>query len=179
MMDIKDNLEIIEYKEIVERFEYLGDIGYIAPYYLKTNKFNIIPFNKVSKNLRTLLINLLNLEFEKEFNQTYTEQFIRQKWSGIQVFYIITNFEQDKLIGSIAIDNKNHFPCISNLYILSEYRNQGYATYLLDYANKYIKSLGFEQSRLWCKDELLEFYKKKGWNFEKKFNNNNIMILNL
>lgn len=179
MSNIIDNLEIIEYKEIIERSEYLADVGYVAPYYLKTNKFNIIPFEKVNKNLRTLLIELLNIEFEKEFNQTYNEQFIRQKWTGVQVFYIITNREQDKLIGSIAIDNKNYFPCISNLYILLEYRNQGYATFLLNYANKYIKSLGLNLSRLQCNDRMLEFYEKKGWIFEQKYNNNNIMILNL
>ena len=179
MMNIKYNLEIIEHKEIVERYEYLDNIGYVAPYYLKTNKFNIIPFNKVNKNLRTSLIELLNLEFEEEFNQTYSEQFIRQKWSGIQIFYVMTNIEQDKLIGSMAIDNKNHFPCISSLYILTEHRNQGYATFLLDYANKYIKSLGFNLSRLQCNDRMLEFYENKGWKFEQKYHNNNIMIYNL
>lgn len=169
---LENNIKVIEYDEIVERTQYL-DIGYIAPYYLKTDKFNIIAFNNVKKELRTKLINLLNNEFENIFS----EQYIRYNWVGIEIFYVMISPDNNELIGCIALDNKNGFICLSNLYITEENRNKGYGKLLLEYIYMYIKRLGYNNVRLWCKDNLVSYY--KGWRKETKIDNNNILIFDI
>ena len=165
---------ILEYDEIIDRSEYTEN-GYIAPYYLKTYKFEILPFNRIEKSIRTDLINLLNETFK---DTKYTEQFIRLNWQGLNIFYVMITTE-NKLVGCIAIDRRNMNPFISNLYILEEYRNKGYGKYLINYSNKYIKRLGYTYSRLWCDDNLKSYYENNGWIFENKINNKNIMIYDI
>ena len=166
---------VLEYNEIIERTNYLEN-GYIAPYYLKTDEFEILPYEKIDKKLRLILLELLNIEFAPII---YNEQYIRFNWNKTDIFYVITKPNQQELIGCIAIYNKNYTPFISNLFIINEYRNKGYSTILLEYAYNFIKMLGFNKVRLWCNDNLIDFYIKKKWIFENKMNDKNIMIYHI
>ena len=160
-------------EEIFERSDYLLDVGYIAPYYLKTDNYEILPFEKIKKGLRVLLLEYLNDIFKPI---EYNEQYIRYNWKSLDIFYVLTTPKQENLIGCIAVDIKNGFPLISNLLIIPKYRKQNYANILLEYCFNYIKILKFREVRLWCNDELIDFYIKKNWKFEKKIDNNNIML---
>lgn len=174
-IEIFKKYNILEFKEIIERTNYLEN-GYISPYYLKTKEFEILPFEYINKKLRTILLELLNQEF---ININYNEQYIRFNWKQTDIFYVITTQEQNELIGCIALDIKNFTPFISNLYIINKFRKNGYCNILLNYIYNYVKLLGFNKVRLWCNDELIEFYKNKNWLFENKINDKNIMYYNI
>jgi hypothetical protein len=53
---------------------------------------------------------------------------------------------------------------------------EGYSKILLDFANQHIKSMGFDEARLWCEKELIPFYKKLEWNIEKMSDEKYVMI---
>jgi len=91
----------------------------------------------------------------------------------------MTSEDQNKLYGTIAVDRKNFYPYISQLYIVESERCRGLARHLINFSNRYIKSLNFTQSRLWCENKLVEYYTKLGWFFEGKQNDLNIMVFNL
>ena len=91
----------------------------------------------------------------------------------------MTSEDNTMLYGTIAIDKKNFYPFISNLYIVLEQRSKGLGNFLLKFANKYIKSLQFTQSRLWCENKLVPFYTNLGWEIESKKDELNIMIYDL
>jgi len=161
-------------KPINNRISYQADVDFFCPQMLETNLYYIIPYDLTKGHIRKELINMLNSEWEN-----YSDEFILSNWQNQDIFYVlVSNIEdsQGEFIGTIAIDRKMFYPFISQLYINKKYRSLGYAKILIDFANQYIKSMGFDESRLWCDEELIPFYKKLGWIIEKMSDNKYVMV---
>ena len=185
-----NSFKILEFGKVNTRSDYLADVGLISPPYVITDHFQILPFDEIDTNMKHNIINLLNAEFgvkdnqdeqdeQDEDNIVYSENFINTTWSGANIFYVMTSMDKSKLYGTIAIDRKNFYPYISQLYIVKEERYRNLSKHLINFANRYIKSLNFTQSRLWCENKLVSYYTKLGWHFEGKHNKLNIMFFNL
>jgi GNAT superfamily N-acetyltransferase len=173
------NFKILKFGKVESRADYLSDVGMISPPYVMTDQFQIIPFEYVDESMQSQIINLLNDEFGKSSDIEYSNTFIRDNWTGANIFYVMTSPDRLKLYGTVAIDRKNFYPCISQLYIVEDQRGRDLAKHLINYSNRYIKTLNFSQSKLWCEDKLLNFYEKLGWKFESKKDNYNIMTYDL
>lgn len=55
--------------------------------------------------------------------------------------------------------------------IFEEFQGNGYARIMLNYAYEKFQSLGYDKIYVWT-DQVPEFYKKLGWNFEGKITKN-------
>jgi hypothetical protein len=173
-----NSFKIINFGKVNTRSDYLADVGLISPPYVITDQFQIIPFELVTSNImKNEIINLLNKEFGHDI--IYSEQFINNTWSGANVFYVMTSSDKSKFYGTIAVDRKNFYPYISQLYIVEDERCRNLGKHLINFANRYIKSLNFTQSRLWCENKLVNYYSKLGWYYEGKQKNLNIMVFDL
>ena len=164
-------------KPIENRISYQADIDFFCPHMLETNLYYIIPYDLTENHIRKELIKMLNSEWEN-----YSDEFILSNWQNQDIFYVlVSNIEdsQGEFIGSIAIDRKMFYPFISQLYVNKKYRSLGYSKILLDFANQHIKSMGFDEARLWCEKELIPFYEKLGWSIEKISDEKYVMIKSL
>ena len=173
-----NTFKILSFGKVNSRQDYLADVGLISPPYVITDQFQIIPFELISdKTMVNEIINLLNYEFGHEMQ--YSEDIINKTWTGANVFYVMTSTDKKKFYGTIAIDRKNFYPYISQLYIVEDERCRNLAKHLINFANRYIKSLNFTQSRLWCENKLIQYYNNLGWYYEGKQKDLNIMVFNL
>ena len=84
--------------------------------------------------------------------------------------------KEKEFVGCIAVDRKNFTPSISQLYVVPKYRKKGYSKRLMEFAIHYVKSMEFHEVKLWCKSDLVEFYEKQGWIFERKANNDTYVM---
>ena len=174
-----NSFKIINFGKVSNRTDYLADVGLISPPYVITDQFQILSFDQINSDMKQYIIDLLNEEFGQTNDVYYSEDFINNTWSGANVFYVMTSSDRSKLYGTIAVDRKNFYPYISQLYIVEEERSRNLAKHLINFANRYIKSLNFTQSRLWCENKLVSYYTNLGWYFEGKENDLNIMVFNL
>lgn len=62
-------------------------------------------------------------------------------------------------------------PWLCNVMIFEEFQRKGYARIMLNYAYEKFQSLGYDKIYVWT-DQVPEFYKKLGWNFEGKITKN-------
>jgi hypothetical protein len=168
-----DNIIIYQYEPLKNREEYQADIGYFSPYYLISNLFNIIPYENTPLNIKKQVCNMLNHEFGTS-DLFYNDDYITSNWKYANIFYVVMN--KNSLLGTIAIDRKNFYPCISQLCIVPSKRSLGLGKYLIEFANKYIKSMGFDKSRLWCKEELIPYYQKLNWSIENQIDDSNYIM---
>ncbi|MCQ4638212.1 GNAT family N-acetyltransferase [Anaerovorax odorimutans] len=88
--------------------------------------------------------------------------------TGIPQWYIVENEEQEIIAGAGVIDNDFHqrkdlAPNLCALYVEEDYRNQGIASRILDFARRDLSRLGF--SKLYLITDHTEFYEKCGWDF--------------
>jgi GNAT superfamily N-acetyltransferase len=163
------------YEKIYHRCNYQADVKYSCPIMAKSKLFSILPYELVNDNIKKDV--LLNLQ--KEWKDYKKKDFIISNWQNQNIFYVLTTSNQDELIGTIAIDRKLFLPFISQLYVIDKHRKKGFAKKLLNFANKYVKSLGFNESRLWCNEHLVNFYGKLNWKIENKSGNKYIMVRRL
>ena len=178
---IKDKVngfKILNFGKVNTRQDYLADVGLISPPYVITDQFQIVPFELITnKQMLNEIINSLNNEFGNDM--AYSEDIINKTWTGANVFYIMTSSDKTKFYGTIAIDRKNFYPYISQLYIVEDERCRNLGKHLINFANRYIKSLNFTQSRLWCENKLVQYYDRLGWYYEGKQKDLNIMVFDL
>lgn len=172
-----NNFKIIKYHKIKDKgFKKNEDVIY--PYYLITNKFQLHSYECVNDDIKVQVIN--NLNDEIKCKDGYTNQYILSNWKDNNIFYVLTSPDNKNLYGTIAINfNNMDNPFISDLFTVKKYRSNGYARYLLRYANKYIKKLGYSKSILWCNYYLLKYYKNLGWEIQKKLEDYYVMEYNL
>lgn len=96
--------------------------------------------------------------------------YINKHWNseGGDALFVMTDQESEEFLGCVAVDRKNFFPFIGNLYVSKDKRNRGLAARLMDYAERFIcDGLKFDRARLWCDASLIDFYIKKGYIVEK------------
>ena len=150
--------------------QYQADVGLVCPMIKQQKDVIIKPYAETSPNIQAVVREHLKREFQSTLLQdpaAFTDEYIRRNWASSDAFYVMTDLASIDFIGCIAVDRKNFYPYISNLYVSPEYRNQGRATQLLDFAEEYIKyHMGFNTSRLWCDEKLVVFYNKRGYKIE-------------
>lgn len=173
---MNDNFEVIKYHRIKDKGFKINN-EYIFPYYLVTDKFQLYPYEYIDNDIKKQVINSLNNEVN--CIDAYSNEYILSNWSNSNIFYVLTSSDNKTLYGTIAIKIDNNSPFIGDLFIVKKYRSNGYARYLLKYANKYIKKLGFSKSILWCNDYMLKYYKKLGWKIQNKTKDYYVMEYNL
>lgn len=103
----------------------------------------------------------------------YTDQFILKNFSCGDMLYVATISQ--KVVGCVAVDRKRFQPFISTLLVVPDMRNKGYSKFLIQFAEQYVKQFGFNESRLWCRSNLLDFYKALGYTTECKEGENIVM----
>ena len=164
----------------IENFDamcsFQADVGKICPIHIITAEYTIQVYQNHEQTIQEELLSYLQDEWNNE-DTNYTHQYIVTNWPDANAFYIMTNTNTGSLIGSIAVDRKNFLPFISNLYILPEYRKKGYASVLLQTAEDYIKSMGFTEAHLWCKESLITYYQKRGYEIENSKNETKIVMV--
>ena len=171
-----DNFTVIRYHRIKDK-GFKKDNDYIYPFYLETDKFQLYPYENVNNDIKRQVINNLNNEVGSI--DAYTNEYILSNWSGSHILYVLTSSDNKNLYGTIGIKVDKDTAFISDLFTVKKYRANGYARYLLKYANKYIKRLGFSKSTLWCNDYMLKYYKNLGWEIQTKTKDYYIMEYNL
>jgi GNAT superfamily N-acetyltransferase len=137
---------------------FLADSGLICALEETNDDYIIKRYQETSDNMQKQVINELQKEWE-----FYNHSYIISNWSDSGVFYVMTTIDEKEFIGSIAVDRKNFYPYISQLYIVESKRNNGYAKILLSFAEKYTIEFGFNTARLWCSKDLIKFYEKLDW----------------
>lgn len=157
--------------KINHRCNFQADVEYICPISIKTDTFEILPYESVNDNIKQAVIDNLKTEWTE-----YTHEFIKSNWQSQDIFYVMTSKNQEDFIGTVAIDRKVFLPFISQLYVAEKYRNKGYGKKLINFANHYIGMLGFSESRLWCKKHLLDFYTKIDWQVENEHPDKYVMF---
>ena len=95
-----------------------------------------------------------------------SSKFIEEQWCASDVMYVLIS--DNTFAGCVAVDRKNFLPCISHVYVVRDKRNKGFSKLLMQVAEEYIKSMGFDEARLWCEEKLANFYAKMGYLEEKK-----------
>lgn len=105
--------------------------------------------------------NLVSLEGEKEY--------LQKNINGEAVFFIVT-LDQDKVIGTVGIENINHVHRRGTLGVFIEdkdYRNNGYGTeairLVLEYGFKYLNLNNINLDLIACNERALACYKKCGF----------------
>jgi GNAT superfamily N-acetyltransferase len=157
-----------------------ADIGLACPTEVHSEFYDIMPYQYINNELQEKTAQYLQNEWGNK--KTYTVDTILEEWPLIDALYVMTyNTKQVKtkssVIGCVAIDRKYFFPFISHLYVLPELRGKGYGAVLIDFALKTVKILGFNRCKLWCDQNQINYYIKKGWTTEVQKNDLYIMSI--
>lgn len=175
-------------KSLIDRKKYENklckfkdDTGYVCPIHYKEKKNKIIPYQESTKEIQNKVCEYMIKEWAKEAkinNIDDAHHYIIHNWSAGDILYVLIN--ESELLGFIAVDRKQFYPFISHLYVTLGNRKKRFGKLLIDFAIEYIKVLKFSEGKLWCKKELVPFYKNYGWKIiDNKNPNAIIMIKNL
>jgi len=154
-----------------DQCHFQADAGYVCPLTQETSTYKIIQYNQAFPEVQSVVIKHL----KKEFGDFYSDRFVRKNWSSGDVFYVMVDKSETRFIGCVAVDRRNFYPYISELYVVPNERRNGYATKLLKFGEEYTKSLSFYVAKLWCDKELVGFYKKRGYTIEEIKDNTYMM----
>lgn len=123
-----------------------------------------------------------NYNYWKHFNPKldYNEstQKINSMRSNIDKLPLgIALIDNETIIGFCTLrENRldNHLdinPWLCNVMVFSEFRKKGYARKMIEFACEKFKQLGFDKIYSWT-DQVPDFYKSLGWNYEGKVTKN-------
>lgn len=157
-------------KTMSSQCQYQADVGYVCPLNMKHSRYEITPYQKCPESVQNDVLSHLRQEWGKE----YTNDYIERNWATGDIMYVL--MKEKEFVGCIAVDRKNFTPSISQLYVVPKYRKKGYSKRLMEFAIHYVKSMEFHEVKLWCKSDLVEFYEKQGWIFERKANNDTYVM---
>jgi predicted N-acetyltransferase YhbS len=92
------------------------------------------------------------------------------------ISYVVAE-EDNKIVGIIGFEScklgDDDYFYISPLEILEEYRNKGYGTLLLENVKDSSKAFKLKGVSLFCKEELVFFYSKRGFRVSNSIENEN------
>lgn len=136
---------------------YHSDIGVVAPLEVYSEYYYILPYQKTDLQVQESLVLKL-----KELHPNMKREDILEQWTGSDVMYVMIT-HMNECIGSIAVDRKNFDPFISYVYVDPAYRKKGYGERLLQHGEDYAREFKFKEVKLWCKQELIPYYTRYGW----------------
>ena len=149
---------------------YYADAGYVCTMSYVQDSIHIRPFQEANEDLKMQTALELTREWGEKLNITNPiemQLYIARNWSSTDVLYVMSNM--GAFVGCIAVDRKNFYPFIGNVFVTHKFRSQGNGKVLMEFAEKYIfTQLKFEYARLWCDDSMLPYYTKQGYVFEHK-----------
>jgi GNAT superfamily N-acetyltransferase len=142
-----------------------ADAGLVCPVKVNAPTFNIIRYQDAIVDVQADVVRHL----QKEWG--YNREFIETQWSAVtgDVLYVMVGNNTghtdnaDRFIGCVAVDRKNFYPYISQLYVIEAERKRGHARKLLKAAEEYTRRMGFNTARIWCNTQLVPWYQKQGW----------------
>lgn len=172
---MKVNIEFQESK-IEDISSYTADTGLVNAVHKESSEYILTPFQNSPKDIQTEVVSYLKKEWyeSNKKDDTFSIDFIKTTWNDANnILYVLMqkNLKDSnlvRLIGTVAIDRKQFVPFFSQLFVVPHERNKGYANILIKHAEKYIKKMRFNKSKLWCKPDLINFYNKLGYDVEDK-----------
>lgn len=150
------------YSLLSSRCKFQADGGVVCPMCYECGEFVIKPYFLLSEELKTHVVSQLKCCWKD-----YTDAYIEQNWSFGDMLYVAVDKVTDSVIGTVAIDRKNFHPFISTVYVTPDRRNKGFARHLLAFAEVFIfYVIKYDEVRLWCDEDLLDFYFAFGYAVE-------------
>jgi N-acetylglutamate synthase-like GNAT family acetyltransferase len=132
-------------------------------------KGKILQFKNCTEELQNLISTALINEWPEDFklkkihSNIGVKNFILHNFKDkMNIFFVLFD-DQGGFVSTFAVDTENFAPYISHLYVNPNLRNRGFGKKTLKYAEKYIKKLGFDNSNLWCEENLVNYYKKNNY----------------
>jgi len=137
-----------------------------------TVKGKILQFKNCSEQIQDMICHALITIWKDDFAMkkisTYlgVKNFILLNFKDkLNCFFVLFDDDGD-FISTFAVDTENFAPYVSHLFVNPNLRGKGFGKKSLKYAEKYILKLGFNNSNLWCEENLVPFYKKNGYNID-------------
>jgi GNAT superfamily N-acetyltransferase len=149
-------------RDTTGRCTYQWDSGYVCPSSAETKTYKILPYSQHDDATKQAAVDHLSA-FWTEW--TYDQNFIEANWGEDDMFYIMVS-KDARFLGTVAVDRKNFFPVISQMYVVPSERRRGLATELLRFGEKVVKSMGFDSYKVWCEKHLVPWYEKRGYRAE-------------
>jgi GNAT superfamily N-acetyltransferase len=132
--------------------------------------FTIQPYQLCDETIQKATVAHLAEEWGPVYS---TEGYIERIWSRTDIMFVMS--DDSSFIGCVAVDRRNFFPVMSHLYVVPEKRGLGYGNRLLRFAERYAVKLSFTEIKLWCSQDMVSYYLKKGWVQEGTKDNQIIM----
>ena len=162
-----------EFRPATDKCTYQWDSGYVCPSSKETDTYKILPYSKHDDATKKDAIDHLSA-FWTEW--TYDHNFIEANWGKDDMFYIMVSKDavskDGRFLGTVAIDRKNFYPFISQMYVVPSERRKGLATELLRFGEDVTMSMGFDTAKLWCEKHLVPWYEKRGYQAEDTVHQN-------
>jgi len=153
-----------------------GDSGLIYPKIYVSGTITLTPYQDCSQGIRNDACTHIYNSFRTEIklnDKSETNNFITKNFSNGDIFYVLC--VDDMFIGTVALDTKNFYPCVSNMYVVEDQRKKGYGQLMLDFAIIYAIHLKFHELNLWCKKDMVSYYEKFGYEIVEKKDDLHIM----
>ena len=153
--------------------EYYADVGYVGTLQYQNDDIEIRHVSRVSREIQDAL-NVLLSKWSLDLEDSRLTLEDMRKWSTV---FVLLRHDETPL-GCVSIDRSNFLPFVGNLYVHPEFRRRGYGELLLSFAEKHIGILKFTSARLWCHDEMVAYYEKRGYAIESQVDKN-VMVKSL
>ena len=138
--------------------QFSADSGMVCPPTETTSMFTIQPYQMCDEMIQRATVAHLTKEWGPAYS---TEGYIERIWSRTDIMFVMS--DDSSFIGCVAVDRRNFFPVMSHLYVVPEKRGLGYGNRLLRFAERYAAKLSFTEIKLWCSQDMVSYYMKKGW----------------
>ena len=126
------------------------------------------PYAETSPAVREAVLKSFQKQWGDDAGIEYDDDLVRRLWKYPDMLFVMTD-ANDAFVGTIGIDRSTHlfFPFVSHLYVSEPFRNEGVGTRLLEIAEKHAPSLRANTIYLWCEDDGVGYYEKRGWSLTK------------
>ena len=161
---------------------FYADAGYVSTISYEQGAIHIRPYQEAPSKLQERAAEGLLRQWGASLGISSVLDmmlYISRNWSTTDVLYVMS--DADRFVGCVAVDRKQFYPFLSNLYVDEEFRGKNNGERLLHFAERYVSDeLHFQQARLWCADDLVDYYAKRGYVVEAlEASNLNVMMKGL
>ena len=141
----------------------MSGIIYPLQFSCATANICIIPYVMACDEHKQQVENEIITVWRDDIEPSKAKNYIATNWIMPDCFYIMTDFWNQEWIGCVAVDTKCGLPCITHVLIREQYRKKNLSKCLLMIAEEYVKSLGYDEARLFCKPDMIKYYERFGY----------------